>query len=193
MVLGTLALLWRLAPVREPEPLVASLIVGAAVGVAIESLVAAWQRDRADMLADELIEAGFNVCGRADPVSRAIDERIHELESERTRCELADSLRWHVDLERQRRTLRGARCAPIPPVRGFAPNADLVDSIATTIERGPCDPRITIRINRLLITPTAAPEAYGQQTGSESGRVREALLDIQYLIDRSESESSDDS
>jgi hypothetical protein len=184
VVLGTLALLWRLAPVREPEPLVASLIVGAAVGAVIESLIAAWQRDRADMLADELIERGFNPYGRADPVSRAIDQRIHELDSERTRCELADSLRWHVDLERQCRTLPGARCAPIPPICGFAPNADLVASIATAIERGPCDPRITIRINRLLATPTPAPQAYGQQTGSESERVREALLSVQSLIDK---------
>jgi hypothetical protein len=187
VLVGTLALGWWLAPGGSPEPLIVSVIVGSGVGVAIETLIAAGQRVRADMLADDLIESGFRTSGRADRVSRVVDRRIHELDSERTRSQLAGSLRWHVDLERQCRTLRGVRCAPIPPIRGFAPNADLVESIAAAIEHGPYDPRITIRINRLLQAPSAPLQADGQEFASESERVRAALVSVRCLLDRSES------
>jgi hypothetical protein len=129
------------------------------------------------------IGRGFVTSGRTDRVSRAVDERLRELDSERTRREVAERLRWYVDLERQCRNLTGLRCAPIPPIRGLARNADLVDCIATTIERGACDPRITIRINRLLVTPTAPLRPCRPEPGAESDRMRAALLSVQHLID----------
>jgi hypothetical protein len=179
LLLGTLALAWGLAPIDGPEPFIGSIVIGAALGAAIESFIVSCERCRADVLTDELIECGFTAAGRADHVSRAIDRRIHELDSERTRRRLADHLRWHVDLDRQCRTIRGVRCAPIPPIRGFAANADLVNSVATAIERGSCDPRIAIRINRLLAVPLAPlPDIE-----AESERLREFLLEVQRLCD----------
>lgn len=179
MLLGMLGLACGLTPIDGPEPFVAGIVIGAALGVALESFIVSCERCRADVLTDELIECGFTAATRADHVSRAIDQRIHELDSERTRRRLADHLRWHVDLDRQCRTIGGVRCAPIPPIRGFAANADLVNSVATAIERGSCDPRIAIRINHLLAVPLAPlPD-----TEAESERLRELLLGVQDLFD----------
>jgi hypothetical protein len=113
------------------------------------------------------------VTGRADQVSRAVAERIDSLESARARRRLAGDLRWHVGLERD---LVSARRARVPAVRGFAPNADLIERVAAALERGPCDPRALVRLNALLVRPCAGSH------GAEG--VRAALAEVCALIDR---------
>ena len=173
IVLVTCALLVRLAPVHDPKPFVVGLIVVSGLAVGVETVIAFWARDRRDTRADELIAAGFVASGRADQVSRAVAERIDELESARARRRLAENLRWHVGLERDLVCTRGAR---VPAVRGFARNADLIEQVAAAVERGPCDPRVLVRLNELLVTP------YAVSPGAEG--VREALEEICALIDR---------
>jgi hypothetical protein len=174
-VLVACGLLVRVAPVHDPKPFVLGLIAFSGVAVAIESAIALWARDRRDARADELIAAGFAGSGRADPVSRAVAERVDELESARARRRLAANLRWHVGLERDLACTRRAR---LPAVRGFAPNADLIEHVAAAVERGPCDPRALVRLNRLLVTPHAA--------GPGADALSDALREICALIDRPE-------
>jgi hypothetical protein len=167
------AVLVRISPVDDPRPFVVGLIAFSALAAAIETAIAFWARDRSDARADELIAAGFVVSGRADQVSRAVAERIDELESARARRRLARDLRWHVGLERDLVCTRNAR---VPAVRGFASNADLIERVAAAVERGPCDPRVLVRLNELLVTPHAgSPDAEG---------IREALEALCALIDR---------
>lgn len=173
IVLVACALLVRVAPVHDPKPLVVGLIAFSGLAVAIETVIALWARDRRDTRADELIAAGFVVSGRADQVSRAVAERIDELESARARRRLAGDLRWHVGLERDLVCTRSAR---VPGVRGFARNADLIEHVAAAVERGPCDPRVLVRLNELLVTP------YAGSPGAEV--VRDALEEICALLDR---------
>jgi hypothetical protein len=173
LALAAGAVLVRVSPVNDPRPFVVGLIAFSGLAAAIETVFAFWARDRCEARADELIAAGFVVSGRADQVSRAVAERIDELESARARRRLAGSLRWHVDLERD---LVCARNARVPAVRGFAPNADLIEHVAAAVERGPCDPRVLVRLNELLVRPYAgSPGAAG---------VREALAEVCALIDR---------
>jgi hypothetical protein len=61
-------------------------------------------------------------------------------------------------------------------VRGFARNADLIERVAAAVERGPCDPRVLVRLNELLVTPYAG--------GPGADGVRDALEQICALIDR---------
>jgi hypothetical protein len=172
-LLAACALLVRVAPMRDPKPFVVGLIALSGLAVAVETVIAFWAGDRRDARADELIAAGFVVSGRADQVSRAVAERIHALESPRARRRLAGDLRWHVGLERDLVCTRSTR---VPAVRGFAPNADLIERVASAVERGPCDPRVLVRLNELLITP------YPGTGGSEG--VRDTLERICALIDR---------
>jgi hypothetical protein len=172
VVLVACALLVRLAPVHDPKPFVVGLIGVSGLAVAVESAIAFWARDRRDARADELIAAGFVASARGDQVSRAVAERIEALGSARARARLAENLRWHVDLERDLVCTRGPR---VPAVRGFAPNADLVEHVAAAIECGRCDPRALVRLNELLVTPYAG--------GSGAERVRDALREIRALID----------
>ncbi len=171
--LAAAALLLRVSPVDDPRPFVVGLIAFSGLAVAIETAIAVWARDRRDARADELIAAGFVVSGRADQVSRAVAERIDALESARARRRLAGNLRWHVGLERD---LVCTRNTCIPAVRGFAANADLIERAAAAVERGPCDPRVLVRLNELLVTP------YGGSRGAEG--IREALERVCALIDR---------
>ena len=173
VVLVACALLVRIAPVHDPKPFVVGLIGLSGLAVAVESAIAFWARDRRDARADELIAAGFVASGRADQVSRAVAERIDQLESARARTRLAENLRWHLDLERE---LVCTRTPRFPAVRGFARNAGLVEHVAAAVERGPCDPRALVRLNELLVTP------YASGPGAE--RVRDALQEICALIDR---------
>jgi hypothetical protein len=167
------ALLVRISPLHDPRPFVLWLIAFSGLAAAIETAIAFWARDRREARADELIAAGFVVTGRADQVSRAVAERIDSLESARARRRLAGDLRWHVGLERD---LVSARRARVPAVRGFAPNADLIERVAAALERGPCDPRALVRLNALLVRPCAgSPGAEG---------VRAALAEVCALIDR---------
>jgi hypothetical protein len=172
-LLAACALLVRVAPVHDPKPFVVGLIALSGLAVAIETVIASWARDRRDARADELIAAGFVVSGRADQVSRAVAERIDALESPRARKRLAGDLRWHVGLERDLVCTRSTR---VPAVRGFAPNAELIERVACAVERGPCDPRVLVRLNELLITPSPG------HTGSEG--VRGTLEEIWALVDR---------
>jgi hypothetical protein len=169
------AVLLRVSPVDDPRPFVVALIAFSGLAVAIETAIAYWARDRCEARADELIAAGFVVSGRADQVSRAVAERIDELESARARRRLAGNLRWHVGLERDLVCTRTARAAA---VRGFAPNAELIEHVAAAVERGPCDPRALVRLNELLVTP------YAGTTRAEN--VRRALEEVWALIDRPE-------
>lgn len=173
VVLAASALLVRVAPVDDPAPFVVALIALSGLAVAVETAIAFWARDRVDARADELIAEGFVASGRSDQVSRAVAERIDELESARARRRLAENLRWHVRLERD----LVCTCSPrVPAVRGFASNADLVERMAAAVERGPCDPRVLVRLNELLVTPYAhGPGASG---------VRESLAELCALIDR---------
>jgi hypothetical protein len=73
---GAIAIAWQLGPLPAPEPLLGDVVLGLAVALVLEVLVAAMQRDRADRCADELIAAGFAADGRSDPVSRAVRARV---------------------------------------------------------------------------------------------------------------------
>ena len=119
-----------------------------------------YERDRGDRSADALIEEGFRYERRSDAVSRAVAERVVRLESDRKRRSLAEALRAHVELDRARRAARPLSGAqPRPPLRGLGDHSDVVERIATSFERGACDPRAIIQVERLLTMPPAVPLA----------------------------------
>jgi hypothetical protein len=153
LAVGLTALVWYLGPFPEPGPLVGYVTVGVAVAVIAEALVAAVQRDRGDRCADDLIEHGFRPDGRTDPVSRAVQARVADLCSNRNRRRLADALRWQLELEARPAHIR-ARCPS--PATGLVAHAGRVERIAAAMEDGACDPRVPIRVARLLTTPPPA-------------------------------------
>ena len=152
------------------ESLLAYIAIGALVGILLESLLAAYERGRADRSADALIEAGFRCDRRSDAVSAAVVERISELRSERRRRRMAAGLRANVELDRSPPTPVGMRCAAIPPIHGLARRAGRVERIAATLERRACDPRAMIAIERFLTEPLEP------SPGAESDEVVEAEL-----------------
>lgn len=151
-LVGAAAVGWRLGPLPEPERLLDYIILGITVALVIEGLVVAIQRDRGDRCADELIEGGFAPGGRSDPVSRAVQSRILHISSAHNRRKLANALRWQLELEARPADVR-ARYQPFPPLCGFGAHAGRIVRVAHTLERGPCDPRVPIRLARLLSEP----------------------------------------
>jgi hypothetical protein len=149
---GAAVVAWRLGPLPEPERLLDYVILGITIAVMIEGLVVAMQRDRGDRCADELIERGFAPRGRGDPVSRAVQERIDHISAAHSRHKLANALRWQLELEARPAGVR-AGYQPFPPLCGFSAHAGRIVRVAAAIERGPCDPRVSIRIARLLGEP----------------------------------------
>lgn len=172
---GAVAVAWRLGPLPEPEPLVAYVVFGVAVALVLEVLVGAMQRDRADRCADELIDAGFAVDGRRDPVSLAVQARVGEVVSERNRGRVANALRWQLELETRPLSVAGARTSALLLPCGFAAHAERIGQIADAIESGPCDPRVLIRVSRLLSTP-GRPGACGSDAVGEALRAVEDVL-----------------
>jgi hypothetical protein len=114
--------------------------IAAAAGTVLISATGLYERDRGNLAADALIESGFRYEGREDAVSRAVADRVAALESDRTRRGLAGALRAHVELGR---------------LRGLAEQSEVVEGIAADLERGACDPRAIIRVERLLTMPSA--------------------------------------
>ncbi len=140
-----------------PERLLGCVAAAAAVGVVVASVARVYERDRGDRSADALIEEGFRYERRSDAVSRAVAERVVRLESDRKRRSLAEALRAHVELDRVPRSPAALRCATVPPLRGLGDHSDVVERIATSFERGACDPRAIIQVERLLTMPPAVP------------------------------------
>jgi len=143
-------------PPSAARPL-AAVVVVAATGLLALSVARACERDRGDRSADALIEEGFCYERRTDAVSSAVAERVARLESDRKRRSLAGALRAHVELDRTPQGPAAARCATVPVLRGLGDHPDVVERIASEFERGACDPRAIIRVERLLTMPPAVP------------------------------------
>jgi hypothetical protein len=139
------------------ERMLACVAAAAAVGVVVISVARAYERDRGDRSADALIEEGFRYERRSDAVSQAVAERVARLESDRKRRSLAEALRTHVELDQTPPSPAALRCATVPVLRGLGDHPDVVERIATSFERGVCDPRAIIQVERLLTTPPAVP------------------------------------
>ena len=54
-------------------------------------------------------------------------------------------------------------------LRGLGDHSDVVERIATSFERGACDPRAIIQVERLLTMPPAVPSP-GDDDRAELGR-----------------------
>jgi hypothetical protein len=158
-----------------------AVAAGALAGAAIETLIAVSQRERANRSADELIESGFRSRGRTDLVSLVVDQRIAELTSEQACRRLAELLRWYVELEVNGMGHIGARARTIAPLRGLGANAELVERIAGMMEQGSCDPRVPIRVHRLLTSPTGLSRAESNDEPEDS--VSATLLGVERLLE----------
>ena len=132
-----------------------AVAIAAAAGTVVVSATGVYQRDRGDGAADVLIESGFRYEDRQDAVSRAIADRVARLESDRTRRSLAGALRAHVELDRDAPRRVAAGCPAVPVLRGLGDHSEVVERIAADLERGVCDPRAIIRVERLLTMPPA--------------------------------------
>ena len=177
-LVGVVAVAWRLGPLPEPEPLLGYVVFGVAVALVVEVLVGAMQRDRADRCADELIESGFAVHGRTDPISRAVQARAGKVVSERNRRRVANALRWQLELEARPPSAARARTGALLLPCGFAAHADRIVQIADAIEQAPCDPRALVRISRLLSMP-------GPAGAGGSDAVGAALLGVEDVLGES--------
>jgi hypothetical protein len=151
-----------------PERLLGYVAACAAVGIVVVSVARVYERDRGDRSADALIEDGFRYERRSDAVSRAVAERVARLESDRKRRSLAEALRAHIELDRVPRSPATIRCSAVPVLRGLGDHSDVVERIATSFERGACDPRAIIRVERLLTMPPAGLP--GEDDRAELGR-----------------------
>jgi hypothetical protein len=151
-----------------PERLLGCVAATAVAGVVVVSVARVYERDRGDRSADALIEEGFRYERRSDAVSRAVAERVALLESDRKRRSLAGALRAHVALDQAPRSPADLRCATVPVLRGLGDHSDVVEQIAASFERGACDPRAIIQVERMLTMPPAEP--LGDDDAAELGR-----------------------
>ena len=141
------------------DRLLGYVAAGAAVGIVAVSVAWVYERDRGDRSADVLIEEGFRYERRSDA----------RLESAHKRRSLAEALRAHVELDRTPRSPATVRCATAPVLRGLGEHCDVVERIAASFERGACDPRAIIQVERLLTMPPAATLP-GEDDPAELGR-----------------------
>jgi hypothetical protein len=174
--------LWRLAPVREPEPVVTVVLVIGCLVAAVELGLARRARRLADELADALILSSFFGDRRRTPIERAVAGRVGRIERPRARHGLARDLRWRVDLARAPAPPRPPMARAGTPLSGAVPRAvlreeaSLILAIADEIERRPVDPRALVRLRRVAAVPPTAPlEPAGDPVGEElRGQLRAA-------------------
>jgi hypothetical protein len=180
-ILATGAVAWFVYPHGMHGLFVGAVAAGAVAGAAIETLIAVSQRERGNRSANELIESGFRSRGRTDPVSLVVDQRIAELTSEQACRQLAELLRWYVELELNGMGHIGARARTIAPLRGLGANAELVEHIASMMEQGSCDPRVPIRVHRLLTSPIGLSRS--ESNGEPQDAVSATLLGVERLLE----------
>lgn len=166
-VLAVAAIAGAAAVPGSAGPELAAVAGLAALGTVVVSVGVVYEHDRGDSSADELIESGFRYERRSDPVSRAVAERVGRLESDRKRRSLAEALRAHVELDRAP-PRPPVRIPAAPMLRGLGEHSDVVERIASEFERGRCDPRAIIRVERLLTMPPAIPP--DEEERAELGR-----------------------
>ena len=140
------------------DRMLVAVAIAAAAATVVISATGVYERDRGDGAADTLIESGFRYEGREDAVSRAIADRVARLESDRTRRSLAGALRAHIELDRDAPRRVAAGCPAVTVLRGLGEHSEVVELIATDLERGLCDPRAIIRVERLLTMPPAVTQ-----------------------------------
>jgi hypothetical protein len=178
---------WRLSPLHEPEPLtLVILAIGSAVLV-IELAAAWWEGEQADHYADELILTGFADTTPHTPIGCTVAHRVTRLESRHARRRLAHDLRWRVRLANgwTRLSPGYVRTSTAPPLSSaqrhlFQHERELIDGIATLIERGPVDPRALVILHRLItLPPTPEPRGHAAR---EADDLRHQLDTVRSLI-----------
>jgi hypothetical protein len=154
-------LAWRVAPVHEPEPIVAIVAGIGSLLLMGEGIAARHQRDGAVACADDLILSGFWGQVGSTPIDRAVCSRVERIESQRARRRLAEDLRWRVRLaEGACRPSPGLiRASAFPPLgrqRGVYLNqAPMILGLAAEIESHPVDPRALVILHRIVCLPPA--------------------------------------
>ena len=167
----------------------AAYLAGAAViGTAAETLRGLYLHASAQNAADQLIEQRFPYTDRSDAVGQALQVRVETLTCAKQCQHLAGLLRWYLDLERHA-AKTGARCQPVPPIRGLAENEALVEEIAELIESSRPDPRAAIRIHRLL---TAPPSSALHMPDGQDMPIANALDSVRALLGTSHQLPVDD-
>jgi hypothetical protein len=158
----TACVAWRIAPLHEPEPIVAIVAgIGSLLLLLGEGIAARHQRDGAIECADDLILSGYLGQGGSTPIDRAVSSRVERIESQRARRRLAEDLRWRVRLaEGACRPSPGLiRASAYPPLgrhRGVYLNqAPLILGLAADIEVHPVDPRALVILQRIVCLPPA--------------------------------------
>jgi len=168
---------WRVSPLREPEPFVGLLLVLGS-GMLLVDFAFGWAaRRRASASADELILSGFRCRSSRTPIERAVARRMDWHERSRTRRRLAQHLRWRLGLADGSLGLsRGyVWTTVLPPLAPYERQALLVEyplvrEMARSLERGPADPRALVLLWSVVTTPPSLDRATGRAAGEELGR-----------------------
>jgi hypothetical protein len=177
---------WRIAPLYEPEPIVAIVAGIGSLLLLGEGIAARHQRDGAIDCADDLILSGFLGQAGSTPIDRAVSSRVESIESQRARRRLAEDLRWRV------RPAEGAcrpspgliRASAYPPLgrhRGVYLNqAPLILGLAAEIEVHPVDPRALVILHRIVCLP---PAEHDRDARAREEELRAALHAAATLLD----------
>jgi hypothetical protein len=176
---GALALcaLWRVSPLREPEPLV-GLLLALGSGALLVDFAFGWAaRRRVSAYADELILSGFRCRSTRTPIERAVARRMVWLGRSRTRRRLAQHLRWRLGLAEGSLGLSPGymRTTVLPPLAPYERQAllaeyPLVSEMAKDLEQGPADPRALVLLWSIVTAPPSLDRATGRAAGEELRR-----------------------
>jgi hypothetical protein len=177
---------WGIAPLHEPEPIVAIVAGIGSLLLLGEGIAARHQRDGAMDCADDLILSGFLGKAGTTPIDRAVSSRVERIQRQRARRRLAEDLRWRVRLaEGACRPSPGLiRASAYPPLGRQRPvylnQASLILDLAAEVESHPVDPRALVILHRIVCLPPAEHDRDAQAREDELRadlRVAAALLD----------------
>jgi hypothetical protein len=188
--------MWRLSPLREPEPFVGIVVVVGALVLAVVLMVGWSKREEATKRTDDLILSGFSTEADVTPIQRAVSHRLLAIEKPRSRRRLAADLRWRLKLaDGSARPSAGyMRASVLPPLcpserRVLLEQKALLLAMINRVEDAPVEPQALVILWRVVTTPPRLDPEGDRLAGEELQR---RLYSASACIARNESDGATD-
>jgi hypothetical protein len=181
--------IWRVAPLHQPEPLTSLIFAVGGVAFAVLLILLLVRAEEQQWWADRLIVNSRGTLAGTTPISCAVARRVTRLESARVRRRLAAALVWRLRLAEgtARPSIGYVRASVVPPLSRQERSALLADRglvlhIAARVADDVADP---VALVLLVEWVTAPPPINDAQAAAAAGQLHRRLVRVAELLDAS--------
>ena len=178
---------WRLAPLKQPEPLTSVIFAIGAVAVVVLLILFIVCEEERRWWTDRLIISSRGRLAGDTPVGCAVSRRVARLESPRYRHRLAEGLVWRLRLAegKAKPSVGYLRASVVPPLsrqerRALVADRGLALHIADRVAEDVADP---VALVLLVEWMTGPPPINDAQAAEAAAQLHRRLVQVSELLD----------